>query len=392
MENISLEESTILIVDDTPENISVLSGTLELHGYKILVALNGKSGIDRAKYGQPDLILLDVMMEGLDGFETCELLQKDRETMDIPVIFMTALSGISDKVKGFKSGAVDYITKPFQAEEVLARVKTHITISKLQKKLERYNEQLEYKVKERTLELEIAKDKAEAASKVKSEFLAQISHEIRTPLNGILGSLSFLEDKYLENSDLETKQDILTVRNSSMRLLRTIDLLINVSQLQAGSKELYSEKVDLVKMCVIPILEAYEGQALQKQLKITFENNAEKTYIESDEESITQIIENLVDNAINYTNEGFINIKTYNDSNGKIIFEIEDSGIGMSPEFIDEMYDAFSQEDKGLTRTYEGNGLGLSLVKLLSKKLNISISVDSKKNVGTTFRVIFNTI
>ncbi|MBD0341937.1 MAG: response regulator, partial [Microcoleus sp. Co-bin12] len=126
-----METSTILIVDDNPSNLDVLSEALGGSGWEILVATDGETAIEQAEYSQPDLILLDVMMPGIDGFETCHRLKASRLTNEISVIFMTALSDIGDKVKGFNLGAVDYITKPFEQKEVLARVNLHLTLRSL---------------------------------------------------------------------------------------------------------------------------------------------------------------------------------------------------------------------------------------------------------------------
>jgi formate hydrogenlyase transcriptional activator len=150
------QPANILVVDDTPHNISILFDALTHYGYRVLAERDGKSALEQIKYAQPDLILLDVMMPGMDGFETCRRLKHDPATADIPVIFMTALAETIDKVNGFNMGAVDYITKPFQLPEVLSRVKTHLTIRELQRELTTTNEELEKRVAERTSALSTA--------------------------------------------------------------------------------------------------------------------------------------------------------------------------------------------------------------------------------------------
>lgn len=149
-----MQPETLLVVDDNTVNLEMLFGRLRHAGFKVLVAEDGQTAIQQARQAVPDLILLDVMMPGIDGFETCQQLKTIAETADIPVIFMTALSETVDKVKGFEAGGVDYITKPFQIEEVLARVRTHLTIRRLQRNLQMQNDLLEQRVKERTAALE----------------------------------------------------------------------------------------------------------------------------------------------------------------------------------------------------------------------------------------------
>jgi len=379
---------TILVVDDTPENISVLSPTLQREGYKILVALNGATAIERAKLGQPDLILLDIMMEGLDGYETCARLKELEETKDIPVIFMTALSDTEQKVKGFKVGAVDYVTKPYQAVEVIARVKTHITINTLQKKLSEANDTLEQKVKQRTAELEKAKIKAEESEKLKSEFLAQMSHEVRTPINGIVSALSFIEED-CNTENQQTKDDFALIRRGSKRLIRTIDLIMTVSQLQSDTLNFNPENFDVEREVLQDLYTQYQKDAITKQINISINNEAINSIINYDLDLAKEMFKHLIDNAINFTTEGFISIKIFNSSNGNVTVEIKDTGIGMSEEYLPKMFNAFSQEDSGYTRMYEGVGLGLTLVKLLCDKTNLILTYESVKNRGTTFSVSF---
>ena len=141
--NTVTEQATLLIVDDVPENIRVLYEFLTAHSFKVLVAEDGENALEKAIYANPNLILLNIIMPGMDGFETCYHLKNNEKTKDIPVIFMTALSDTDDKVRGFKMGAVDYVTKPFQQEEILARINTHLTIRRLQKELQHQNAELD---------------------------------------------------------------------------------------------------------------------------------------------------------------------------------------------------------------------------------------------------------
>lgn len=190
---------TILIVDDNSANLGVLSDALSQAGFEVRVAKSGKMALERVKYALPDLILLDVMMPEIDGFETCRRLQANPETTQIPVIFMTALSDTANKVEGFQLGAVDYITKPFQQEEVLARVKLHLKLHVLAEKLEEKNMLLEQKVVEVSKayedlqKLQIKLIQSEKMSGL-GQLAAGIAHEINNPINFIAGNLGYAQE------------------------------------------------------------------------------------------------------------------------------------------------------------------------------------------------------
>ena len=168
----------ILIVDDTPTNLGMLCDFLTASGFEVLVAVDGESAIEQAVYAQPNLILLDILMPGIDGFETCRRLKANPSTQHIPVIFMTALSETGDKVKGFQVGAVDYVTKPIQPEEVLARITNHLTIQNLQNQLQKQNLQLQQEVKERQRAEELVRQQAQ-----REHLLGEIVQRIRQSLN-----------------------------------------------------------------------------------------------------------------------------------------------------------------------------------------------------------------
>jgi two-component system, sensor histidine kinase and response regulator len=215
------EAPRILIVDDTPANLELLSILLSERGYELFPVSSGPEVLPSALANLPDLILLDINMPGMDGFEVCERLKSEARTAEIPVIFITVFSETEDKVKGFALGAVDYITKPFQIEEVRSRVATHIKICSLQRQLRIQNDTLERQVAERTAELSRANELLLKLGKLSDDFLRMISYEIRTPANGILG-IGELIIELCPRSE-ESSSLVEMFRESSSRLTHLVD-------------------------------------------------------------------------------------------------------------------------------------------------------------------------
>jgi ligand-binding sensor domain-containing protein/signal transduction histidine kinase len=256
--------------------------------------------------------------------------------------------------------------------------------------LEQLNSELEQRVIERTAELEKAKEKAEKADEIKSEFLAQMSHEIRSPINVVLSFSNLIRSEIEDKIDDDLKEGFKSISNAGKRIIRTVDLLLNMSEIQTQTYEFIPEQWDLTTDILYGILPEYQLTAKEKKLWLTLENNTEKSKITGDHYTLQQIFANLIDNAIKYTKTGSIIIKTYNNPEGLIVCEIQDTGIGISQSFMDRIFSPFTQEEQGYTRKYEGNGLGLALVKKYCELNGIEISIKSKKGEGTTFILKFN--
>lgn len=399
-------KGNILIVDDTPENLQVLSATLSERGYQVRGVIKGKMAIRAARSAPPDLILLDIRMPDMSGYEVCEQLKADSQTSEIPVIFISALDEVLDKVKAFQVGGVDYITKPFQIEEVLARVEHQLTIRRLSKQLLTQNEQLQQEIQERKK----AEEAAEAASQAKSEFLANMSHELRTPLNAILGFTQVMSRDSLLRS--EQREYIGIINRSGEHLLELINDVLELSKIEAGMITLDETSFDLYRL--LDNLELmFQIRAEQKKLDLIFTISSEvPQYVKTDEKKLRGCLINLLGNAIKFTIRGSImlrvgmgneensefsvlssklereaqkyKIKPQN-SDQSLIFEIEDTGVGIEPEEIDNIFNAFVQTQLG-RQFAEGSGLGLSITRKFVQLMGGKITVSSVLGKGTIFK------
>ncbi|MBZ0200609.1 MAG: PAS domain S-box protein, partial [Ignavibacteriaceae bacterium] len=239
-------------------------------------------------------------------------------------------------------------------------------------------------------ELVGAKDKAEASDRIKSEFLAQMSHEIRTPLNVITSNISLLQEEIEDVINDDLRQLFNAIGRSTRRIIRTVDLILNISELQAGSFELSYKRLFISSDVLLPLISEHKNLLKNKSLEFIYNNLCVDDKVVVDEYCITQIFANLIDNAIKYTKAGSIEVKLYNNEQGNVTAEIIDTGIGISKYFLDHLFEPFVQEEQGYTRSYEGNGLGLTLVKKYCELNDVILEVESEKGVGSTFRVIFS--
>lgn len=237
-------------------------------------------------------------------------------------------------------------------------------------------------------ELIKAKESAEQSNKMKDTFIANISHEIRTPLNGILGMTSIIQEIYSPNMTAEEEGYFEAIRKSSDRIIRTIDLILNYSQLKTGTFIINPKQVELSSLCE-EVTNHFITAAISKALSLSFQNDLGKIFILADEYSIKQVIFNLLENAIIYTQNGFVKMRLYKSEQDEILLDVEDSGIGIGSEYLSHIFESYRQEKMGYSRPYEGLGLGLAVVKQILSLHNAGISVKSKKGEGTTFTINF---
>jgi CheY-like chemotaxis protein len=360
--------SRILIVDDMQINLDLMKEILSEKGYQIATAINGKSAIAKARAHKFDLILLDIVLPDIDGFEVCSQLKSIPKTQDIPIIFLTAKRETDNIIKGFQLGAVDYIPKPFSKEELLARVNLHLTLRKTQEELIR------------------SKEWAEAATKAKAIFLANISHEIRTPMNGIIGMVDILKRTNLTQEQIEYLEIVCI---SGENLLMIINDVLDFSKIEAG--QITFEKIRFKLASEIDeVIKILRYKAVEKNLDLSFHIASDIPEIMvGDPLRLKQVLINLCNNALKFTSKGFVKINVslleINESNVRLYFEVQDTGIGISPENQLKLFKSFAQAEVSTSRKFGGTGLGLAISKNLVQLMNGSIGIISEEGKGAIF-------
>jgi two-component system, sensor histidine kinase and response regulator len=391
----SPETATILIVDDNPINLGVIDHALSNAGYNVRIEVEGLNVIKQVHLSIPDLILLDIMLPDINGFEVCQQLKADLLTQSIPVIFMTALADTIDKVKGLSLGAVDYITKPFQEEELLARVRTHLHLRQLSRTLEIQNQQLreltedlENRVAERTAELRQALETEKELNQLKSRFITMASHEFRTPL-AIISSSSGILQKFSDRLSPEKKQTHLqTIQKTIKHITQILDDVLMINRTEGDYIKLQIEPLDMISFCQHLKEEIELSNTPYKieffvDLEEEISNNS--LVMQFDKKLVQQILTNLLINAIKYSPDHNLVKLSLTKANNQLLFKISDSGIGI-PEIDQANLFAFFHRASNVG-TISGTGLGLSIVKKCVDLHQGKITFNSQVGKGTIFTV-----
>ncbi|WP_338669481.1 hybrid sensor histidine kinase/response regulator [Pseudodesulfovibrio methanolicus] len=377
------ERPTVLVVDDNRLNIDLLVDVLK-DDYKLLVALNGVTALDIVRNVLPDIILLDIMMPEMDGYEVCRRLKSDERTSQIPVIFITAKSQSEDEAKGLALGAVDYITKPVNPAIVQARIRTHLA-------LYNQNRVLEEKVRKRTLELEKSKEKADEASRAKSAFLANISHELRTPLNHIMGLSSLLLEI---DTDPERLELIRPLHDGAAQLAGLFDQLLDLTMLESDAVRIDRKFFDFPKV-LSRLAAVFHAYAVKKGVEFEFiaQGDLPDTLYGAPLET-SQALNNILLNAFRYTEKGKVTLDVRIDPDHfagadqdrvMIRFAVTDTGVGIPTDRLETIFHSFEIGEKVMTKRLSGPGVGLTISKYLIEKLDGKIRVESALGKGSTF-------
>ena len=376
---------TILVVDDNRSNLFTARALIEEYiNAKVVLADTSTKALHELIKHSVDLIILDVHMEnGMDGFELAKIIKSRKKTEHIPIVFLTAACITEEfKKKGFEIGAVDYLTKPIDDFLMINRINVYLKLIEKERKMN-------IRLQEQAEELKRAKDVAEAANEAKDTFLANISHELRTPLNVLLGATQITK-YYLENDEVLDKEKIENKLNTQTqncyRLIRLVNNLIDITKIDSSNFPLnlsYCNIVEVVETIVTSVVEYAE----LKNIKIIFDTDVEEVILTCDLDSIERIILNLLSNAIKFTPKDgnvFVNITTINDS---VQIRAKDSGIGIPEDEKNMIFERFKQVDNLLTRSNEGSGIGLNLVKSLVEMHDGTIRVNSEYKKGSEFIV-----
>ena len=357
----------VLIVDDVPKNIQYLGTLLREQGYGIAFARNGEEALERMRALDLSLVLLDVMMPGMDGFEVIDIVKKEPALASIPVIFLTAKTASEDIVNGFNAGAVDYITKPFNPAELLSRVKTHVELKRSRDTVMRQKEEVE--------QLNAMKDK----------FFSIIAHDLKNPFNSLLGLTDLLIKNYESMDDARKRDFIKDIHDSSNRVYRLLENLLEWSRIQTGRMP-WNPRPLVIGDLISVVMSLFRQSANEKRIKLEVEGDQELK-IFADKNMMETILRNLVSNAIKFTGEGGSVAVALSSKSDMTVVSVRDTGLGMTENEISLLFRIDVHHTTPGTGNEKGTGLGLVLCEDLAKRNNGTITVESEKGRGSIFTV-----
>ncbi|CAN5371211.1 hypothetical protein BH11PSE11_BH11PSE11_31760 [soil metagenome] len=376
--------ASILVVDDTPSKLAAISSVIVDMGLEVTTASSGREALRHLLKRDFALILLDVRMPMMSGFETATLIHGRPRSAHTPIIFITAEAGSeSERFQGYTMGAVDYIFSPIVPDVLRAKVRVFVDLFYLQRKLTLQAAALQASADA------IARQNVmlEKASNAKSEFLANMSHELRTPLNAVIGFTGTLLMKLAGPLTPDQDKQLKIVQSSARHLLSLINDLLDVAKIEAGKTQFVPEPVNCRDM-LNELVESLRPLASQKQLTLRVDLTEADAFVITDRRALSQIFINLLNNAIKFTDAGEVAVSLgQRQESGETVTEIrvDDTGVGIRPEDQGKLFQAFTQLDSASTRRFEGTGLGLYLTQKLATLIGGWLSVESEFGKGSSF-------
>lgn len=359
------DKVNVFLVDDTPENLGLLSGILRAAGYTVRMADSGRRALAMIESLLPELVMLDITMPEMDGFEVCRELKSKPSTSGIPVIFISALSDPLDKVKAFKTGGVDYVTKPFDADEVLARVETQIRLDRLRREMEAKNRELA------------------RLDELKNRFVGIAAHDLRTPLTALIG----YSEVILEPGPADQARDhdmVKRIQRAAFFMLRLVNDLLDLSAIEAGSIRLDLAPTDLREILRSSV-ELHGTLAAPKRIAVELQDDAGPLLARVDEVKLEQVLGNLVGNAIKFSAPGTrVRVSLRRDGDWAR-FAVEDQGPGVPAHELERMFEPFQTTSVKSTAGEKSTGLGLAIVKKIVVAHGGEVRAESVVGRGTTF-------
>lgn len=362
----------ILIVDDNSNNRAAISYWLSEENYEIVHAIDGVSALKIVEAFLPDIILLDYNLPGIDGIEVCQKIRLNSSLPFIPIIMMSSYAPEAN-IMALEQGADEFIAMPIMPSELKSRIRAMLRLKKAVSD---------------SIELTKENKKLQELDKIKSNFISKVSHELKTPLQSILGYTDILKEGLQGELSYPQKLMVKQIKDAGDQLLNLINQLLDFESIEKGQVSLQIEVFD-IRSIFSYLSQVLTPLAIKKNIKLNFTTEDTNIQLESSKNYVEKILLNIISNSIKFSSEGSIVLISARELPDDFVeFKVQDHGKGIEKLKITYIYDKFWQEDDSITRSHGGLGIGLTVVKRLVALLNGHISVDSKPNKGSTFKVI----
>lgn len=359
---------TVLIVDDIPRNLQVVGNILKDNHIKSYAALSGMQALKILDNTKIDLVLLDISMPEMDGYEVCQQIKQNQQLIHLPIIFLTARSQTEDVVKGFECGGVDFITKPFNSAELIQRVKTHLQLKCYEDKLEIQNQQLQ------------------ALNATKDKFFSIIAHDLRNPFNTLLTTSELLLDKHNEFDEQKRQEFIYMMYENAKCTYALIENLLLWSRSQRNSINYNPEVIEVKPLLIDCTMLVQHTTGNAKKVQLVLDEIDESLAVKADYDMVSIVIRNLLSNAIKFSYQNTqVHVGAETSEQGQVLFYVKDNGVGMNEQQLEQLFKIENTYSRLGTNDEKGTGLGLILCEEFVKKNNGDIWVESTENEGTSF-------